>query len=49
VSGLGSARDQLEVLPGGLPVVVSRETAAILERESAQRQRSDRLKADLVA
>jgi diacylglycerol kinase (ATP) len=49
VSGHGSARDQLEVLPGGLPVVVSRETAAILERESAQRQRSDRLKTDLVA
>jgi diacylglycerol kinase (ATP) len=49
VSGLGSSRDQLEVLPGGLPVVVSRETAAILEAESARPQPSECLKTDLVA
>jgi hypothetical protein len=49
VSGLGAARDQLEVFPGGLPVVVSRETAAILERESTLGPRSDRLETSLVA
>jgi diacylglycerol kinase (ATP) len=49
VSGLGSARDQLEVLPGALPVVVSRETATTLEQESAQRQRPPPVTTDLVA
>jgi diacylglycerol kinase (ATP) len=49
VSGLRSMRDQLEVLPGALPVVVSPKRAAALERESARRPRPSSLKTDLVA
>jgi diacylglycerol kinase (ATP) len=37
VSGPRSTRDQLEVLPGRLPVVVSRETVAALSRDLASR------------
>ena len=37
VSGLGSKRDQLEVQPGALPVVVSPATAAVLKRHQAGR------------
>ena len=49
VSGLGSTRDQLEVVPGGLPLVVSPKMAAILEREAAQRRSEPADKASLVA
>jgi hypothetical protein len=35
--------DQLEILPGRLPVVVSRETAAALERDLAPRAAKDSL------
>jgi hypothetical protein len=33
VSGLGSVRDQLEVMPQGLPLVVSPKVVAALERD----------------
>ncbi len=49
VSGLGSARDQLEILPGGLPVVVSPERAEALEREALLRQLRPSANATLVA
>ena len=49
VSGLGSARDQLEILPGGLPVVVSPERAEALEREASLRQLRPSVNATLVA
>jgi hypothetical protein len=43
VSGPRSVSDQLEILPGRLPVVVSRETAAALERDLAPRAAKDSL------
>jgi diacylglycerol kinase (ATP) len=50
VSGLGSARDQLEVLPGGLPVVVAPKRARALEREALlRRQSSPSVETTLVA
>jgi diacylglycerol kinase (ATP) len=38
VSGLRSKRDELELLPGALPLVVSRATAAKLRRHQARRR-----------
>jgi hypothetical protein len=49
VSGLGASRDQLEVLPGALPVVVSPEKAAVLEGEALSGQRPLSIKTSLVA
>ncbi len=49
VSGLGSRREQLEILPHRLPVVVSPETAATLERGLGPREAEVPLAPDLVA
>lgn len=49
VSGLHSRRDQLEVLPQRLPVVVTPETAAALERGLARREGQIPLEPALVA
>jgi diacylglycerol kinase (ATP) len=43
VSGLRSTRDQLEVLPGRLPVIVSPETAAALDRSRGRQDAGIRL------
>jgi diacylglycerol kinase (ATP) len=49
VSGLGSTRERLEILPHQLPVVVSPETAATLERGLGRRKAEVPLAPDLVA
>jgi hypothetical protein len=49
VSGLGSTREQLETLRHRLPVVVSPETAAALERGLGRREAELPLTRDLVA
>jgi diacylglycerol kinase (ATP) len=49
VSGLGSRREQLEILHHQLPVIVSQETAATLERGLGRRQAEVPLAPDLVA
>ena len=49
VSGLRSMRDQLQVMPQGLPLVVSPEVVAALERDLARLGHRGHLAANLAA